>query len=146
TLYCAKQRHHMTGSVTRAHCRNLGHPHILAVSDTNYLLQLVKHKPTTFLDKYTHYMEKYCHLPVSITTIHCTFERAGLNVKRVQQMASERDPLQAGAFLHCVAQYPAHYLVSTEEMSKDNQIYARLWGREPMGGCVEVGAPFVCKQ
>jgi hypothetical protein len=136
----------MTGSVARARRRNTGRPRILAVSDTNYLLQLVKHKPTTFLDEYAHYMEKYHHLPVSITTIHRTFERAGLNVKRVQRMASERDLLQAGASLHRVAQYPAHYLVSTNEMSKDDWIYARLWGRGPMGERVEVGAPFVRKR
>jgi hypothetical protein len=91
-------------------------------------------------------MEKYRHLPVSITTIHRTFERAGLNVKQVQRMASERDPLQAGAFLHRVAQYPAHYLVSTEEMSKDDRIYVRLWGRGPVGERVEVGVPFVRKR
>ncbi|KAJ7331568.1 hypothetical protein DFH08DRAFT_631472, partial [Mycena albidolilacea] len=129
TLYRARARHRQTGTVARARRRNPGRPRILAVSDANYLLQLAKHKPTTFLDEYQQYMEKYRHLPVSITTIHRTFERAGLNVKRVQRMASERDPLQAGIFLHRIAQYPAHYLVSTDEMSKDDRIYARLWGR-----------------
>jgi hypothetical protein len=61
-------------------------------------------------------------------------------------MASERDPLQAGIFLHRIAQYPAHYLVSTDEMSKDDRIYARLWGRGPVGSRVEISAPFVRKR
>lgn len=131
TLYRARERRRQTGSVARSRRRDPGRPRILAVSDANYLLQLAKHKPTTFLDEYQHYMEKYRHLPMSITTIHRTFERAGLNVKRVQRMASERD------------QYPAHYLVSTDEMSKDDRIYGGLWGRGPVGSRVEISAPFV---
>jgi transposase len=83
TLYHTRKRYRQTGGIARACRQNPGHLQILTVSYANYMLQLAKHKPTTFLDEYQHYMEKYCHLPVSITTIHQTFERAGLNVEQV---------------------------------------------------------------
>ncbi|KAJ7769672.1 hypothetical protein DFH07DRAFT_708223, partial [Mycena maculata] len=70
-------------------------------------------------------------------------EQAGLSVKHVQRMASERDPLEEGHFINRISQYPAHYLVALDEMSKDNRIYVRLWGRSPKGQRVEVYAPFV---
>ncbi|KAJ7736646.1 hypothetical protein B0H16DRAFT_1254138, partial [Mycena metata] len=73
-------------------------------------------------------------------------ERAGLSVKRVQRMAAERDPLQAGNFLHRVSAYPAHYLVSIDEMSKDDRTYAILWGRAPVGERAEANIPFVRKR
>ncbi|KAJ7709174.1 hypothetical protein B0H16DRAFT_1344769, partial [Mycena metata] len=70
---------------------------------------------------------------------------AGLSVKRVQKMVSERDPLQAGNFVHRISCYPAHYLVALDEMSKDDRTYVRLWGRSPRGQRVEVYHPFVRK-
>ncbi|KAE9399510.1 hypothetical protein BT96DRAFT_820492, partial [Gymnopus androsaceus JB14] len=39
--------------------------------------------------------------------------------------------------------YPPNYLVSVDEVSKDNRTYARLWGRAEKGKRVEVQAPFV---
>jgi transposase len=146
TLFRAKKRFRDTGSVRRARARNPGRPRLLNTADAHYLLQLAKHKPSIFLDEYTVYLEKHRHLPASISTVHRTFERAGLSVKRVQKMASERDPLQAGNFLHRVAAYPAHYLVSIDEMSKDDRTYARLWGRSPVGERVEEYSPFVRKR
>ncbi|KAJ7100847.1 hypothetical protein B0H15DRAFT_739373, partial [Mycena belliarum] len=71
---------------------------------------------------------------------------AGLSVKQVQKMASERDPLQEGNFIHRISQYPANYLVAVDEMSKDDRTYARLWGRSPAGERVESYAPFVRKR
>ncbi|KAJ7321603.1 hypothetical protein DFH08DRAFT_712759 [Mycena albidolilacea] len=85
-------------------------------------------------------------MPIHISTVHRTFERAGLSVKRVQKMASERDPIAEGYFINHISQYPAHYLVALDEMSKDDRTYARLWGRSPKGQRVEVYTPFVWKR
>jgi hypothetical protein len=61
-------------------------------------------------------------------------------------MASERDPLEEGHFINCISQYPAHYIVALDEMSKDDRTYARLWGRAPKGQRAEVFSPFVRKR
>ncbi|KAJ7653554.1 hypothetical protein DFH06DRAFT_941423, partial [Mycena polygramma] len=71
---------------------------------------------------------------------------AGLNVKRVQKMASERSILAEGDFIQRISQYPAHYLVPLDEMSKDDRTYARLYGWSPVGKCCEVYTPFVRKR
>ncbi|KAJ7915733.1 hypothetical protein B0H13DRAFT_1511843, partial [Mycena leptocephala] len=115
TLARAKKQFRVTGSIARTPARNPGRPRLLQTADANFLLHLAKHKPTIFLDEYSRYLERHRHLPASILTVHRTFERAGLNVKCVQRLASERDPLQAGIFLHRISAYPAHYLVSTDE-------------------------------
>ncbi|KAJ7138973.1 hypothetical protein C8R44DRAFT_543689, partial [Mycena epipterygia] len=81
-----------------------------------------------------------------LATVHRALERAGLSVKQVQKMASERNKLQEGDFLQRISQYPAHYLVPLDEMSKDDRTYGRLSGRSAVGKRVEVYTPFVCKQ
>ncbi|KAJ7814447.1 hypothetical protein B0H13DRAFT_1664785, partial [Mycena leptocephala] len=92
-------------TVARAPALNPGGPRLLQTADANFLLHLARRKPTIFLDEYSRYLEKHRHLPASIWTVHRKFERAGLNVKRVQRMASERDPLQAGNFVHRISIY-----------------------------------------
>ncbi|KAG1752780.1 hypothetical protein EDB19DRAFT_1584730, partial [Suillus lakei] len=45
-----------------------------------------------------------------------------------------------------VGQYPANYLISLNEVSKDDRTYACLWGQAPVGEHVEQHNPFVRKQ
>ncbi|KAJ7746686.1 hypothetical protein B0H16DRAFT_1223720, partial [Mycena metata] len=119
------KQHHLTGSVAKAAVLGAGRPRLLT---SRFLLRLAKHWPSTFFDEYQQYLHTHRHLPVSIATVHRTFERAGLSVKRVQKMAVEHDPILEGHFLHRIPKYPAHYLVPLDEMSKDGRAYARLWG------------------
>ncbi|KAJ7921996.1 hypothetical protein B0H13DRAFT_1552724, partial [Mycena leptocephala] len=122
-------RYQTTGSVAKAAALGRGRPRLLHTKDSFYLLKIARHSPCTFLDEYQHFLHRYRHLPVHISTVHRTFERAGLKVKRVQKMASERDPIQEAHFTDRISQYPAHYLVAVDETSKDDRTYARLWGR-----------------
>ena len=45
-----------------------------------------------------------------------------------------------------MGQYPPTYPVMIDEVSKDDQTYARLWGRAPVGKRVEQHNPFVHKR
>ena len=114
--------------------------------DCAFLLRLSQHKPTLFLDEYSRRLELCRELPVSLATIHRSLERAGLNVKHVQKLASERDPDLRADFIRRIGQYPAHYLISIDEVSKDDRTYTRLWGRAPVGQRVEQHDPFVRKR
>ncbi|KAJ7731649.1 hypothetical protein B0H16DRAFT_1260739, partial [Mycena metata] len=91
TLARTIKRHRMTGSVAKAAVLGAGRPRLINSKDATVLLRLAKHRPSTFLDEYQRYLHTHRHLPVSIATVHRTFERAGLSVKRVQKMAAERD-------------------------------------------------------
>ena len=109
-LYCAQKRKHTTGSVVKAQAIGHSRPRSLLKTDADYLLHLAQHKPTLFLDKYTHCLELYWYLPVSLAMIHRTFECAGLCVKHVQKLASERDPILCADFVCRIGHYLTDYL------------------------------------
>jgi len=146
TLYRARRRKLLTGSAAPAQPIGRGRPRSLLRRDCDYLLRLARHKPTLFLDEYARRLDRFRTLSVSLTTIHRSLERAGLNVKHVQKMAAERDPVLRAAFVHRIGEYPAHYLISIDEVSKDDRTYTRLWGRAPVGQRAEQHAPFVRKR
>lgn len=146
TLYRARRRKLQTGSVAPAHAIGRGRPRSLVRRDCDYLIRLARHKPTLFLDEYARRLEQARGLSVGLATIHRSFERAGLNVKHVQRMAAERDPVLRANFVRRIGQYPPHYLISIDEVSKDDRTYARLWGRAPVGRRAEQHAPFVRKR
>ena len=146
TLGRAIQCKQMMGSVAKAQAVGRGRPRSLLRQDCDYLLRLARYNPTLFLDEYSLRLEWFCALSVSLTTIHQSLERAGLNVKHVQKLAKERDPFLRAIFRHHIGQYPAHYLISIDEVSKDDHTYTQLWGRAPIGERVAQHGPFVWKR
>ncbi|KAG1889895.1 hypothetical protein F4604DRAFT_1568152, partial [Suillus subluteus] len=77
-----------------------------------------------------------------LATIHASFKCAGLNVKWVQKLTSECNPLIHAAF------NLANYLpvICLDEVLKDDRTYAHLWGGAPVGEHVKQHNPFVHKQ
>jgi transposase len=146
SVYRARERKRLTGSVAPAPAIGRGRPRSLTREDSDFLLQLARYKPSMFLDEYMSKLNEYRHLSASISTIHRTFERAGLSVKRIQKVAAERDPEKRSAFVWRIGEYPPHYLISIDEVSKDDRTYARLWGRAPIGEYAEQHNPFVRKR
>ena len=73
-----------------------------------------------FLNEYAQRLKSCRHLDVSMSTIHRTLERAGLNVKHVQKLVAERDPTLRADF----GRYPPDHLIFIDEMSKDDRTYA----------------------
>ncbi|KAG0701309.1 hypothetical protein DFH29DRAFT_806497 [Suillus ampliporus] len=146
TLHCAQQCQHLTRDVAKASAIGCDHPCKLIHMDCQYLIQLAHHKPTLFLNEYNHHLAEYCHLPTSLATIQCTLTCGGLNVKHVQKLTSKRNSLKHAAFICCIYQYPAHYLITLNEVSKDNRTYARMWGQAHRGKRMEKHYPFVRKE
>jgi transposase len=146
TFNRAQRRYRLTGSVAKAEVIGRGCPQKSLHADVQYLLRLAHHKPTLFLDEYQQRLKTYRLLSLSMATIHRELQRAGLSVKRVQKMASERDPMKRADFIRRISQYPATYLITLDEVSKDNRTYARLWGRAEVGVRVEIHQPFVRKR
>ncbi|KAF8812903.1 hypothetical protein BYT27DRAFT_7085843 [Phlegmacium glaucopus] len=128
TFYRARRQKLRTGSVAKQQAIGRGRPRTLLRCDCDYLLQLARYKPTLFLNKYSRRLEWYRALSVSLATIHRSLERAGLNVKHVQKLAAERDPVLRANFVRQIGQYPANYLISIDEVLKDDWTYTRLWG------------------
>ena len=146
TFYRAQRRYRQFGTVAKAQAIGTGRPRKALHQDIQYLIRLAHHKPTLFLDEYQCRMKEYRLLSLSMTTIHRGLQRAGLSTKKVQKMAAERDPIKRADFVRRISQYPAHYLLPLDEVSKDNHTYARLWGRSEVGSCVDAFQPFVRKR
>lgn len=145
TFYNVQWWYHAVGTVAKALAIGHGRPWKALQDDVGYLIRLAHHKPVLFLDEYQQWLKEYCHLSVSMTTIHHELAWAGLNVKCIQKMASERDPIQWADFVCHISQYPATSLLVLDEVSKDNQTYAHLWGHSKHGSRVEIHQPFVRK-
>lgn len=128
TLYRAQRRQRLTGSVAKALAIGRGRPRFLTRADLFYLVRLARHKPTLSLDEYVRRLEEYRFLPISIATMHRTLAQAGLNIKRVQKLASERDPALRADFVRRIGEHPATCLITLDETSKNDRSYARLWG------------------
>jgi hypothetical protein len=99
-----------------------------------------------FLDEYAQRLEEGHYVSASLATINRTLARAGLNIKQVQKLAAERSPTIRADFIRRITQYPAEYLMCLDEVSKDDQTYAHLWGQSRCGTHVEQHAPFVRKR
>ncbi|KAG2108677.1 uncharacterized protein F5147DRAFT_576545, partial [Suillus discolor] len=128
TLHHTQQCQCLTRDAVKNVLKGHGHPCKLIYMDCQYLIQLAYHKLTLFLDKYNHHLAKYHHLPALLATIQCTLTCAGLNVKHIQKLTSERNSLKHAAFICHISQYPAHYLITFNEVSKHNRTYAHMWG------------------
>ncbi|KAF8122779.1 hypothetical protein EV363DRAFT_1181971 [Boletus edulis] len=93
TITCTKSCFRLTGSVMKAQAIGHDWPHTLIHNNAQYLVQLSYHDPTLFLDEYYKQLHNNCILTTSLATIHHTFKRTGINIKCLQKLASERDPL-----------------------------------------------------
>ena len=82
---------------------------------------------------------------MSLATIHQMLEHARLNVKHIQKMATERDPFLHVDFICHISQYRPNYLLSIDEVLKDDCTYTQLWGRAPIGKQVGQHDLFVCR-
>jgi transposase len=146
TLFRVARQKRLTGSVAKTVAVGRGRPRSLVHADAQYLLSLARHNPTLFLDEYHDRLQRYRHLQASLATIHRTLRQAKLSIKRVQQMAAERDPQKRADFVRRVGEYPAECLVSIDEASKDDRTYSRLWGRAETGQRAAAYQPFVRKR
>ncbi|KAJ7168114.1 hypothetical protein C8R43DRAFT_854388, partial [Mycena crocata] len=140
TLHRTRKRKTTTGSVAKAAVLGRGHPCTLAQQDADYLVQLARHNPTSFLDEYKERLERYHLLPASISTIHQTFLRARMSLKQVQKMASERCLYKQANYSQRISIYPPSYLISIDEVSKDDRTYAHIFGHSDIGSCVVEGS------
>ncbi|THU95224.1 hypothetical protein K435DRAFT_611291, partial [Dendrothele bispora CBS 962.96] len=118
-----------TGNVAKAQAIGRGRPRLLNNKDIRYLIALLRHKPTRFLDEYQQLLAQWRYNSVGITVIHRALQREGFSVKRIEKVAKERTKEKVVDFIRRAAQYDPIQLVCIDEMSKDDRTYTRLFGR-----------------
>lgn len=146
TIYRTQRRKRATGSVAKIQAIGRGRPRTFTQHDIQFLIRLARHNPTLFLDEYQLRLQDGRFLQTSLSTIHRSFERAGINLKHIEKIAAERDSLCRADFVRRVSQYSPASLLCLDEVSKDDRTYSRRWGRAPRGARAEQHQPFVRKR
>ncbi|KAG2069982.1 hypothetical protein BDR04DRAFT_1128646 [Suillus decipiens] len=80
-----------TGDIVSPTCSLHGRPRILHCDDVLYLIRLIHHHPGWFLDELLELLNTNCFISVHYTTIHCELECIGVSLKKLKQIAKERN-------------------------------------------------------
>jgi transposase len=81
-------------------------------------------------------------LSVHFTTIHRTLERTRVSRKKLQRIAKERDEDQRAEFIANMARYLPEELGFIDEVSRDERVVGRLYGRSRKGQRARKCQPF----
>jgi len=98
-----------------------GRPRILNFDDVQYLIQLVHHQPSWFLDELLSLLQQNCFISVHYTTIHQELEHAGISVKKLHRIVKEQNKNLRADFIRHIAQYEPNQLGFLDETSKDER-------------------------
>ncbi|KIJ93077.1 hypothetical protein K443DRAFT_112609 [Laccaria amethystina LaAM-08-1] len=117
-----------TGDVEPPTCTTRGRPK-LHFDDITYLLALVHQRPDWFLDELLNLLDTNRFVSVHYMTIHWELEHAGVSVKKLRNIAKERNEDLRADFIRQMGQYNAEEIGFLNEFSKDERtIQRRLSG------------------
>lgn len=118
-------------------CRT-GRRRSLTDQDHNFIVGLVRARPTIYLDEIQLMLEEQCDVSVSVATLSRTLFRLSLSNKSVARQASERDELLRAIWQGEWGVYNADNYVWIDESSVDDTATLRLNGWAPYNvACVK---------
>ena len=120
-----------------------GRPRTLHFDDVNYLIRLVNHCPSWFLDELLGLLETNRFVAVHYTTIHRELVRAGISLKKLRKIAKERDEDKRAEFIRRMSQYAAEEIGYIDETSKDERTTFRRYDCSAKGARVQRKGVFV---
>jgi len=118
-----------TGEVVKPASHSRGQPRSLNHEDLSYLLQLIQHCPSWFLDDLQGLLESNRFISIHFSTIHRELERAGVSLKKLRKVAQERDKDLHADFIQRMAQYAPDEMTWMDETLKDEWTAIRCYGR-----------------
>ena len=123
-----------TGDVVKHNVGALpGQPRLLHFDDVDYLLRLIQHRPDWFLDELLELLKTNRFISVHYVTIHRELCRAGVSLKKLKKIASERKEYVRNDYIERMAQYVPDELGFIDETSKNDKTPARSRGRSKKG-------------
>ena len=117
TLKCYRT----TGNIKPPASNKSGQPRILVHNDVNYLLALVCHCPSWFLDELLGLLVTNHFISVHYTTIFWELECAEVSLKKLCIIAKEHSEDVCADFICWIAQYSATEIGFLDEFSKDER-------------------------
>ena len=82
-----------------------GRPHTLHFNDVNYLIWLVNHHPSWFLDELLDLLKTNRFIAAHYTTIHRELIHMGISLKKLRKIAKEWDKDCCAEFIQQISQY-----------------------------------------
>ena len=116
---------------------------LLDHDDIHYLQFLIRQNPDYFLDELLYLLKTNRFLSVNYTTIHWALERTRVSRKKLQRVAKERDEDQRADFIARMARYSPEELGFIDEVSRDERVVGRHYGRARKGQRARKMQPFV---
>ena len=132
-----------TGDVVKPRSAYHGRPRIQNHADIHYLTELIQHRPDWFLDELQGLLERNRFISVHYTTIHRELLRAGISLKKLCKVASERNEDLRADFIRRMARYEPEELIFIDETSKDERTLVRRYGRAPRSKRASIMGLFV---
>ena len=143
TFYRMRERWNRTGSIARRRVLRAGRPRKLSHTLVNETVRWVERSSTLYLRQLRRRLYFRSGMEISISTVHRTLKRRGITLKKVEKVASERDPLKVADYIRRISRYTQEQLVFVDECSKDDRTCFRQYGRGPSGQTVTVRGPFI---
>ena len=107
-----------TGDVVNHPTGSPGCPHALHFDNINYLIWLVNHCPTWFLDELLNLLKSNRFITTHFTTIHRELVHAGISLKKLRKIAKERDEDKWAEFVRQMSQYSPEEIGFINETSR----------------------------
>lgn len=125
-----------------------GRDRIIGLAVLTAVKDLYFHNPSIMLGELQWHLAIEHDIPISISALQATLERAGLTHKILQKIASERNEVSRAGFRASLRDPEsfsgtAMEFVAIDESSKDERSLARRYGRSPVGQRAELSDPFV---
>ena len=132
TFYRVLHLWRTTGDVVRHTFGPQGRPRLLKYDDIEYLKRIIGHRPDWFLDELQYLLQTNRFISVHFTTIFRELKRAGISLKKLKKIATERNENLQADFVRRMAQYALKQLGFIDEASKDERTSTRLcgWSRQ----------------
>ena len=102
-----------------------GRPRILHLDDVDYLLHLIRQRPDWFLDELLNLLRSNHFISVHYTMVHNALVQAGISLKKLKKIASERNEDTRNEFIGHMAMYDLEELGFLDETSKNEKTVAR---------------------
>ena len=120
---------------TRLHCNLPGRKHLLSQGDLKFIIALLKHRRSIYLDEIQDHLSQERGVSISIPTLLRTLRRQHYSHKGVSARALERDDILRAAFMNRIADEVTdpNMLMFVDEAARNKKTSARSTGWSLVG-------------
>ncbi|CAD6963061.1 unnamed protein product [Tilletia controversa] len=128
--------------IPRSNRRSPGRPRKLHHTAIQFLHELILRHPDLYLDEIADILHRTVGTRISISTIHRSFKRAGITLKRAHRIAQERSETKRRGYILRISKYETDQLVFADETSYDARDAVRFRARSTRNSHARLKRPY----